>query len=91
MPVLPALYGFLTADNYGLRVGIPLRHRSGAGVKSEDGDDGNDDEEDEPLRAVVTIHDEPLSSSERNCSCFTKKHCSTPGWRVSKTRFYDAI
>ena len=43
------------------------------------------------LSSSIVAHGESLSSSERNCSCFTKKYCSTPGWRVSKMRFYDAI
>ena len=68
-----ALYGFLTADNYGLRVGIPLRHRSGAGAEPKKGDENNDEEEYETLpqfRVVAVAHDEPFSSSRRNACVF---------------------
>ena len=45
MSVVTLLYGFLTADNYGLRVGIPLRHRSGTGVEPKNSEENNDKEE----------------------------------------------
>ena len=41
---------------------------------------------------IVDAHDESLSSPRRSACVFSQeKHCSTPGWRVSKMRFYDAI
>ena len=45
MSVVTLLYGFLAADSYGLRVGIPLRHRSGAGVEPKNSEKNNDNEE----------------------------------------------
>ena len=43
------------------------------------------------LSSGVVAHGEPLSSSERNCSCFTKNTALAPGWRLSKMRFQSAI
>ena len=55
MSVVTLLYGFLTADNYGLRVGIPLRHRSGAAPDAENSNDDNDDDQEEPLLVIVIV------------------------------------
>lgn len=49
MSVVTLLYGFLAADNYGLRVGIPLRHRSGAAPDAENGNEDDNEEEHEAL------------------------------------------
>ena len=44
------------------------------------------------LLSSVVSHDTSLSSPRRSACVFSQeKHCSTPGWRVSKMRFHDAI
>ena len=40
----------------------------------------------------IVAHDTTLSSPRRNACVFSQgKHCSTPGWRLSKMRFHDTI
>ena len=68
----PRLNRPLVAHGNNFRVGVALCHRSGTGVKSEDGNESQNDEEDEPLRVFVTIHDGPLSSPGRNVRVLQK-------------------
>gem|GEM_PF-4331129 len=77
MSVVTLLYGFLAADDYGLRVGIPLSHRSGAGVEPKNSEENNDKEEHKALHSrrllVAVSHFTTLSSPRRNACVLLQK------------------
>ena len=94
MPVLSSLHGFLAANSNGLGVDIPLRHRRGAGVKPENCDEDDNEEEHKALpfrRLLVAVsHFTTLSSPRRSARALLKTLLDAR-MAASKMRFHDTI